>query len=87
MHTEYIKTTHTNSDGMATAPAGTTGSLSTMGMRALLNATDEIEALAVTAAMQLKALADRPGGSRQLPESHLRPHARKTRKETPGGAL
>ena len=54
---------------MATASAGTTGSLSTTDMRTLLKATNEIEALAVTTAMHLKALTDRSDGSKQLLES------------------
>ena len=54
---------------MATAAAGTTGSLSTTDMRMLLKATDEIETLAVTTANHMKALTDRSDGSKQLLES------------------
>ena len=54
---------------MATASYGTAGSLSTTGMRALLKAADEIEALAVTTAMQLRALTNRSDGSKQLLEA------------------
>ena len=42
-------------------------------MRALLKATDEIDAMAVNTAMHLKALTDRSDGSKQLPESVMEP--------------
>ena len=59
---------------MATASAGMTGTLSTSDMRALQKATDEIDSMAVNAAMHLKALTGRSDGSKQLLESmHMPP--------------